>query len=147
MNQRNYLNLSLRSFFHIFVSGSLFFFFQNKFHISLPLGILGAFLTGLINEIFEDIRRIENSFHTKEVFKRDRMLAAMSFFATTIIVKLHLLFAALAAPVSLILLTSYIDRKKEIKKGPRNLTKAIADIASLTAGPLVAVVLIEIIQR
>jgi len=148
MVKRNYLNLSLRSIFHVFVSDSLFYFAQYKFHVSLPVGLGGAFLTGAINEIFEDIRKVENSFHTTSVFKRDRWLAGLSVFLTTVIVVLHSLIATLIAPFSLLALTSYMDRKSNrTKRGARNLIKPFFDIFSLTLGPLVCVILVSFINR
>ncbi|HVZ67053.1 MAG TPA: hypothetical protein VG917_02220 [Patescibacteria group bacterium] len=146
MAKHNYLNLSLRSVFHMFVSGSLFYFLQSHFHISLGFGVLGAFFTGLTNEIWEDIRKIEATFHTTEVFKRDRLLASLSVIGTGIILKTNFVLAALAAPISLIFLTCQMDRKNGIKIGERQLIKPIFDVASITLGPLVFILLLKFVR-
>lgn len=130
----------------MFVSGSLFYFLQSHFHISLGFGVLGAFFTGLTNEIWEDIRKIEATFHTTEVFKRDRLLASLSLVGTWLILKTDLIIAALAAPISLIILTSQMDRKKGIKVGERQLIKPIFDVASITLGPLVFIFLLRLVK-
>ncbi len=140
-------NLSLRSIFHLFISGSLFFFFKSHFNMTLHFGVIAAFATGLFNEIIEQVRKVENSFHTKEVFKRDRWLAALALFYTTVIVWLHLLLATLLAPVSLLALTSYMDHRQIIiKTGRRNLIKPFADIAALTLGPIACIFLLSFLK-
>lgn len=145
--KRNYLNLSLRSIFHLFVSGSLFYFFRQHFNIGLSIGILGAFTTGVCNEVFEHVRKIETSFHTRDVFIRDRTLVALSVIYTGVIVALHSLFATLAAPVSLMLLTSYMDKKAgRGRVGERNLIKPAADIASLTLGPIACILFLKLVH-
>lgn len=147
VGNHNYLNLSLRSIFHLFVSGSLFYFFQNKFHTSLFFGVIGAFGVAVLNEILEDFRKIENSFHTQHVFKRDRTLAGLSLLFTTALATFDWLFATLLAPLSLIALTSYIDKKTSgTKVGRRNLIKPITDIAALTLGPVACVMLLKLIR-
>ncbi len=144
----NYLNLSLRSIFHVFVSGSLFYFCKANFHVSLLFGTLTIFITAAGNEIIEDARKVENSFHTKDVFNRDRWLAGLSIFATAIIVALHSLLGTLLAPLGLLALTSYADnRAGRVKAGNRNLIKPLVDITSLTLGPLVCVIFLYFINR
>lgn len=146
---RNYLNLSLRSIFHLFVSGSLFYFFSSHFNISLVFGTLGALLIGTLNEAFEYIRQIENSFHQRETFIRDRLLAGLSVVYTAIIVKLSLVLATLFAPLSLMFLTSYIDKKADSssKTGERNLIKPAFDILSIATGPLACVLLLHFVHK
>src|SRR3989338_8445604 len=137
-------NLSLRSIVHLFISGSLFYFFSFNFHIPLIVGIAGAFLLALANEIVEYKMRVENSFHTRHVFERDRLLVCLVLLYTTVIIKYHLVFATLAAPVSIMAITSFIDIKvKREKAEKRNLIKPIADIAAMTLGPVACMILIR----
>ena len=109
--------------------------------------MIGAFGVAVLNEILEDFRKIENSFHTQNVFKRDRTLAGLSLLFTTALVTFDWLFASLLAPLSLIALTSYIDKKTlGTKVGRRNLIKPVTDIAALTLGPVACVMLLKLIR-
>ncbi len=142
------INLSLRSIMHIFISGSLFFFFKSHFNLSLSLGVITAFLTATTNEVVEAINKVENSFHTQHVFKRDRIMAGLVFIYTTIIIKLHWLFATLLAPLSLIALTSYMDSKLvRGKSEKRNFIKPVVDVLSLTFGPIACILLLGFISQ
>lgn len=146
--EKNYLNLSLRSIFHIFISGSLFYFFQSKFHMGLPMGVALAFITQFCHEIFEHVRRIENTFHSSYVFQRDRILAILAVIYVPILMNIHQASASIIAPASLVLLTSYMDsRLVRAKAETRNIIKPIFDIASFTLGPIAYVALASLINR
>ena len=140
-------NLSLRFVVHLFIFGSLFFFFKNYFDMSLRFGVIAAFLVAVGNEIVEAVNKVENSFHTNYVFKRDRLLTGLALFYTTIIVGLDWAFATLFAPLSLMALTSYMDSKLiRVKTAKRNLIKPFADITACTLGPLVCVLVLRFIK-
>ena len=115
--------------------------------MTFHFGIIAAFITAVGNETVEIITKVENSFHTEEVFKRDRILALLVFLYTAVIVKLHLLFATLVAPISLLALTSYIDQgKPRVKATRRNFIKPVVDIAATTLGPAVCLIILGFIK-
>ena len=138
------LNLSLRSLVHLFISGSLFYFFATHFHVGLGLATVAVFLFAVVNEIIEARTKVENSFHSSYVFQRDRLLAVLAILFTAIIIKLKLAFVALPAPISLIVLTSFMDSRLIREKAEkRNLIKPFADIAALTLGPVFCTVIVH----
>ena len=140
-------NLSLRFVVHLFIFGSLFFFFKNYFDMSLRFGVIAAFLVAVGNEIVEAVNKVENSFHTRYVFKRDRLLAGLAFLYTTVIITLHWAFATFFAPLSLMALTSYMDSKLiRVKTAKRNLIKPFADITACTLGPLACILVLRFIK-
>lgn len=141
------INLSLRSLFHLFVSGALFYAVQTKVHVSLSVGTLVAFCIAVVNEGLEIITQVENSFHTPYVFKRDRLLAGLTVFYTIVIIKTSSALSAICGPASLVILTSYMDSKLiRLKTKQRNIIKPIADIMAFSLGPIAFMVLITVVK-
>lgn len=115
--------------------------------MSLKFGVIASFLAAVGNEILEAVNKVENSFHTGYVFKRDRLLAGLVFLYATVIVTLHWAFATLFAPLSLMAFTTYMDRRLvRAKADKRNIIKPFADITACTLGPLACILLLKFIK-